>query len=65
MKVASVFCFVLFVNIYFNVSVDVSENNIKTCRIQIGKSCNKNGQSTDTGNIGYTRHRTMTINRHW
>ena len=25
----------------------------------------KNGQSRDTGNIGYTRHKTKTIQRHW
>ena len=25
----------------------------------------KNGQSRDTGSIGYTRHRTKTIQRHW
>ena len=25
----------------------------------------KNGQSRDTGNIGYTRHKTKTIQRNW
>ena len=25
----------------------------------------KNGQSRDTGSIGYTRHRAKTIQRHW